>query len=91
MSRKLLLKASAALALIAGLAACDASSSALAPRGGADATRATRAVTPTDSLGRRGTTTSTTMSLDDDSTCRTGYQIAYRDDGSSYCEPIGGG
>lgn len=85
MSRASLLKAVVSIGIAAGLAACDAPSGALAPR--------TRDITPTvlkvvtDSTK---TATPTSASTGDELTCRSGYQIAYRDDGTWYCEPIGG-
>jgi len=82
--RSLLLKATAAVVVVAALAACDAPSGAVGPRD-LRAPGVTRAVT--DSVGlripvRSGTST---MSTDED-TCRSGYHIAYRDDGTWYCE-----
>jgi hypothetical protein len=86
MSRASLLKAVVSIGIAAGLAACDAPSGALAPR--------TRDITPTvlrivtDSTKTTKPTSANTT--DDELTCRGGYQIAYRDDGTWYCEPIGG-
>lgn len=86
MSRASLLKAVVFIGIAAGLAACDAPSGALAPR--------TRDITPTvlravtDTTKTAKPTSASTM--DDELTCRSGYQIAYRDDGTWYCAPIGG-
>jgi hypothetical protein len=82
MSRAFLLKAAAALAVVAALAACDTPSGALGPRS-FRATPGSR--TQLDSLPVELGGGVTTMSADDE-TCRSGYHIAYRDDGTWYCE-----
>ena len=82
MSRAFLIKAAAALAVVAALAACDAPTGALGPRN-LRPTSAARAATDSTSIDLGGGIT--TMSLDDE-TCRSGYHIAYRDDGTWYCE-----
>ena len=89
MSRAFLLRAAAAVAVVAALAACDAPSGTLGPRN----FRATPTRTLGDStavpLGGR----MMPMSVDEEPTCRSGYHIAYRDDGTWYCDadPIDGG
>jgi len=86
MSRASLLKAVVSIGVAAGLAACDAPSGALAPRTRDIAPTVLKAVT--DSTTTAKPTSASTTS--DELTCRSGYQIAYRDDGTWYCEPIGG-
>jgi hypothetical protein len=82
MSRAFLLKAAAAAAVVAVLAACDAPTGALGPRS-FRATPASR--TQIDSLPADLGGGVTTMSADEE-TCRSGYHIAYREDGTWYCE-----
>lgn len=64
--------------VLAGLAACDAPARLAGPA-------APRAAVAADSTG------SPTMSPDGAGdpivTCRSGYQIAYREDGTAYCAP----
>lgn len=91
MSRaSLLFRASVTIGLVATLAACDAPSGALGPRdaGHPSATLVGDSLLTLPTTSPTSTTTSTTM---DEPTCRSGYQIAYRSDGTWYCEPIGGG
>lgn len=61
------------------MAACDAASkvgSPLAPGSArSDATTTTQ-------------TTTTMSTMDTTPTCRSGYQVAYRSDGTWYCEPM---
>lgn len=86
-ARSLLLKAMVAAGVLATLAACDASSGALGPREHRASAPALR--TSFDSLSGRPLGTSTTSSVaGDDETCRSGYQVAYREDGTPYCSPI---
>ena len=81
MSRAFVLKAAAAVAVVAALAACDAPG-ALGPRN-LRPTHAARTASDSTSIDLGGGIT--TQMLDDD-TCRSGYHIAYRDDGTWYCE-----
>jgi|GraSoiStandDraft_1057264.scaffolds.fasta_scaffold1702086_1 hypothetical protein len=83
--RSLVLKASAAVVVLAALAACDAPTGALGPRSIRAPGSTRNAVT--DSLGvpLPGIKVNT-MSTTDEETCRSGYHIAYRDDGTFYCE-----
>lgn len=69
---------SAAIAAVVGLAACDASSNVSGPRP-QNVSRATGSMT---------TMTTMTTASDTTSTCRSGYQIAYRADGTAYCVPM---
>lgn len=63
-----------------GVAACDAASTVASPRAAGASSRDASAASGT-------TTTTTTMSTMSDTTvtCRSGYQIAYRSDGTAYC------
>ena len=83
--RSHLLKATAAIVVIAALAACDSPSGAFGPRDfraphalrdGFDST----AVVPLPD-------STASAPASDEETCRSGYHIAYRDDGTWYCEP----
>jgi hypothetical protein len=83
--RSHLLKATAAVVVIAALAACDAPSGAFGPRD-FRAPRALRDVTDSTAIVPLPDNTTTTTSSDEE-TCRSGYHIAYRDDGTWSCEP----
>ena len=84
--RSLLLKATVAAGMLAALAACDASSSALAPR--EHRPSASAAMTSSDTLSGRKFGPSSATATADEEFCRSGYQVAYREDGTPYCEPI---
>ena len=62
-----------------GLAACDAASNVASPRAATSARR------DASTVSSGATPTTMTMSSDSTVDCRSGYQIAYRDDGSAYC------
>ena len=79
--RSLLLKATAAVVVVAALAACDAPSGVMGPRD-LRAPGVTRATTDSARAPIRGAA----ITSGDEDTCRSGYHIAYRDDGSWYCE-----
>lgn len=82
--RSLLLKSALAASVVAGLAACDAPSGALAPR----QLRATPSMTAGDTTSGRSVTSSSVTITGDGEFCRSGYQVAYREDGTPYCAPI---
>lgn len=81
--RSLVLKASAAVVVLAALAACDAPSGALGPRS-LRAPGSSHTLTDSSAVSLPSVRVNT-MSTDED-TCRSGYHIAYRDDGTWYCE-----
>jgi ABC-type phosphate transport system substrate-binding protein len=64
-----------------GAAACDAASNVGSPLSPTSARR--------DAATSSGSTTVQPMTMSSDSTvtCRSGYQVAYRSDGSMYCVP----
>lgn len=78
-ARAWLLRA-AVVASVVGLAACDAPSAVSGPRPQASA----RTTGGTSTM----TMTTTSTASDTTGTCRSGYQIAYRSDGSTYCVPM---
>jgi len=80
--RSLLTKATAAVVVVVALAACDAPSGVVGPRD-LHAPGVSRTVADSARGPIRGG--ATIMSTDED-TCRSGYHIAYRDDGTWYCE-----
>ncbi len=65
-----------------GAAACDAASTVGSPRVAGGARQTT-----SDGSSTMTMTTTTTTSTDTTATCKSGYQIAYRSDGSWYCVP----
>lgn len=65
-----------------GVAACDAASHVTSPRAAGASSRDASAASSTTT----GTTTTTMSTMSDTTvTCRSGYQIAYRSDGTAYC------
>ena len=85
-ARSLLLKATVAVGVLAALAACDAPGGALAPR--EHRPGPTPAMTTTDSSSTWKVNATTATVTGDGEFCRSGYQVAYREDGTPYCAPI---
>jgi hypothetical protein len=85
--RSLLLKLTVAAAVTAGVAACDAPSGALAPR--QRRPEAPLSAVAVDSLTtKKLSPVNATTAISDPEYCRSGYQVAYREDGTPYCAAI---
>jgi hypothetical protein len=85
--RSLFLKVTVASAVVLGVAACDASSGSLGPREHRPEAPASRSAADTMGTRKLGPTSTTSLTVDEE-TCRSGYQVAYREDGTPYCAPI---
>lgn len=73
---KQVLRVSAVLTAVA-IAACDTMPTAVQRPAPANAA---------SQMGSPGTMTTYSVPIDPDGTCRSGYHIAYREDGTAYCE-----
>lgn len=73
-----ILRLVAGAGVLAGLAACDAPARLAGPAAPHAAVAADSTATPTATTDAAG---------DPLITCRSGYQIAYRSDGTAYCAP----